>query len=391
MAGEDRTDSPRAARPLGDATRALKALPYPTEPGQPLQPGPVFAAPYLLSADEGSESDFYARNSHPGWRVLEDALATLERAQSALVFSSGMAAITTVLASLLKPGDHLVIPSDGYYQVRAWAAQTQVPNGVHVAEFATVEMVAGVASLNIESSGAAPRLVVLAETPSNPGLEVVDLRKLAATVHAKGEAAILAVDNTTPTPFGQLPLDLGADLVLASGTKSLAGHSDLLYGYAAGAPELLAPAAARRTQLGTTLGPFEAWLAVRSLETAGLRFTRQCENALAVAAMLVSHPLPTDVRYPGLPQDASYPTAVTQMRQFGALVSFTLPAAAMVHRVAELSDLLLPATSFGGLHSTIDRRARWGDQVPEGFVRLSCGIEDTADVVNDLNGVLDRL
>jgi len=368
----------------GGSTRCVRAGVGPAVAGQPLLPGPVLAAPYHLSSEEGSESDYYARVSNPGWRGLEGALAELEgdgeASVGSAVFGTGMSAITVLLRAVLRPGDVLVLPSDGYYLVRAYAAERLVPQGIEVREWATQAMVDAVAGARL----------VLAETPSNPGLDVVDLRALSAACRASG--ALLAVDNTTATPLGQLPLQLGADVVVASGTKALSGHSDLLMGYLATASaELLAAVQRERTLSGSVLGPFETWLAHRSLGTAALRVDRQCATALAVAERLVSHPAVRAVRYPGLPADPAHTVASAQMRRFGGLVCGVLDSAAAVHAVAVGSELISAATSFGGLHTTIDRRARWGDDVAPGFFRFSCGIEDTVDVVADLTHALDGL
>ena len=225
--------------------------------------------------------------------------------------------------------------------------------------------------------------VVLAETPVNPQLDVVDLHQLA--LMCRGRGVTLVVDNTAATPLGQRPLALGADLVVASATKALAGHSDLVAGYVAGSkPELMAAVAAERLFTGPILGAFEAWLVLRSLGTAGLRFERQCRNAQALATMLHSHPTVRSVRYPGLPDDPAHLTASAQMQRFGSLVAFELADAAAVHEMVARSDLLIAATSFGGIHTSVDRRARWGDQVVDGFARLSAGIEDTDDLVADV-------
>ena len=204
--------------------------------------------------------------------------------------------------------------------------------------------------------------------------------------------ATLVVDNTAATPLGQQPLGLGADLVVASATKALAGHSDLVAGYVAGSkPELIAAVAAERLLTGPILGAFEAWLVLRSLGTAGLRLERQCRNAQALATMLHSHPAVRSVRYPGLPDDPAYPTASAQMRRFGGLVAFELADGAAVHEMVARSDLLIAATSFGGIYTSVDRRARWGDQVVDGFARLSVGIEDTDDLVADVESALSAV
>lgn len=210
----------------GDSTRCVKAVAAENVPGSPMQRGPVFAAPYQLSADEGTESDTYARASNPGWRDLESALATLEGAAGALVVGSGMSAVTVVLRSLLTAGDTVVVPSDGYYQVRAYARERLEPMGITVHELRTADM-AGEAAAALLAS-AEGTTVVVAETPANPSLDVVDLR--AVSEQCANAGAVLVVDNTTATPLGQQPLELGADVVVASGTKTLSGHSDLLMG-----------------------------------------------------------------------------------------------------------------------------------------------------------------
>jgi cystathionine gamma-lyase len=361
----------------GDSTRSVSATGTPAVAGQPVAPSPVPASTYHLSTDESLPLDTYGRGTNPTWRQLESALAELEGATSALVFGSGMAAITAVLRVFAKPGKKLVVPADGYYQVRRYASESLVPLGVNVVS-ATVEELCDAAS---------DADVVLAETPVNPTLDVVDLHRLALSCRSRG--ALLIVDNTTPTPLGQQPLSLGADLVVGSATKALAGHGDLLAGYVAGShPELMALVERERLLAGSILGPFEAWLTLRSLGSFGLRFERQCHNALAVALMLRGHPAVRAVRYPGLPDDPSHELACRQMKRFGGLVGVELADAAAVHDLVARSGLLVAATSFGGIHSSVDRRARWGDPVPDGFARLSLGIEDTDDIVADIDHAL---
>ncbi|BCI52579.1 cystathionine gamma-lyase [Mycolicibacterium litorale] len=361
----------------GDSTRSVKAVGGEAVPGQPVTAPPVPVSAYHLSPDEAQPLDTYGRSSNPTWRRLEAALAELEGASAALTFGSGMAAITSALRVLTGPGKRLVVPADGYYQVRRYATEYLAPQGVTVIEASTDEMCAAAADAD----------VVLAETPANPGLDVVDLHRLAMT--CRGRGAALIVDNTTATPLGQQPLSLGADLVVASATKALSGHSDLVAGYVAGShPELMAALERDRLLAGPILGPFEAWLVLRSLGSAGLRFERQCQNAQAVAMLLRGHPAVRTVRYPGLPEDPAHAVACRQMRRYGGLVSVELADAAAVHTLVERSGLLVASTSFGGIHTSIDRRARWGDPVSDGFARLSMGIEDTDDLIADLGAAL---
>ncbi|OBG99284.1 cystathionine gamma-lyase [Mycobacterium sp. E3247] len=361
----------------GDSTRSVKAVSSPTMPGQPVVAPPVLASTYHLSTDETANLDTYGRNSNPTWRHLESALAQLEGAADALVFGSGMAAITTALRVLAKPGSVLVVPADGYYQVRRYAAEHLVPVGITVIEAGTSQI--------CETAERAD--VVLAETPTNPGLDVVDLHRLATVCRSNG--ARLIVDNTTATPLGQQPLALGADLVVASATKSLSGHSDVLAGYVAGnQPELIAALERERVHSGAILGPFEAWLVLRSLGSAGLRFERQCLNAQRLATMLRDHPAVRKVRYPGLVDDPAYPVAAAQMHRFGGIVSVELSDATAVHALVQRSELLIASTSFGGIHTSVDRRAKWGDHVPDGFARIALGIEDADDLLADIQHAL---
>ncbi|MCB0941019.1 MAG: cystathionine gamma-lyase [Mycobacterium sp.] len=362
----------------GDSTRSVTAVNSEALPGRPVSRGPVPASAYHLSPDEGSEPDTYGRSSNPTWRHLESALAQLEGATTAVTFGSGMAAITAALRVLVEPGSVLVVPADGYYQVRRFAAEKLAPLGITVHE-------AGADEICEAAEGAD---VVLAETPTNPALDVVDLHRLAGICRRRD--ARLLVDNTAATPLALQPLSLGADLVVASATKTLSGHSDLLAGYVAGSqPELMTAVERERLLAGAILGALEAWLVLRSVGTFGLRFERQCQNALALATALRSHPAVKAVRYPGLPGDPAHRLATAQMRRFGGLLSIELESADAVHDFVRRSELLVAATSFGGIHTSVDRRARWGDQVGGGFARISAGIEDTDDLLADVERALD--
>jgi cystathionine gamma-lyase len=362
-----------------DGTKCVRAgLPEP-EPGQPFLPGPVFAGPYHLDPRSGPapDRDGYGRPDNPTRRRLESAIGSLEGG-SCLVFSSGQAAITGLLLSVLRPGDTVVLPADGYYTVRTFAASALRSHGILVMLAPTAGPYPPLA---------AARLVLL-ETPANPGLDVCDVAALAAIGRSAG--AVVAVDNTTATPLGQQPLALGADVVVASGTKGLAGHSDLLLGYVATRDESLLDRLRQwRNQTGAIPGAFDAWLAHRSLATLDIRLGRQSANAAAIAAMLTSRDDVDSVRWPGLPADPSHPVAIRQMRRMPGVVAFDLGSAQRVAGFLERCRLVGAATSFGGLHTTADRRAQWGDSVTEGFVRLSCGIEDTDDLLTDIAGALD--
>ncbi|RKN49658.1 cystathionine gamma-lyase [Micromonospora endolithica] len=362
-----------------DGTRCVHAgLPEPV-PGQPFLPGPVFAAPYHLDpwAGPAATPNGYGRPDNPTRRLLEAAIGELEGGDCR-VFASGQAAITGLLLALLKPGDTVLLPSDGYFPVRAFATETLAGIGVRVLFAPTAGPYPDLAGVRL----------VLLETPANPGLDVVDVPALVDRAHAAG--ALVAVDNTTATPLGQRPLDLGADLVVASGTKALTGHSDLLLGYVATrTPALLEPVTSWRTLTGAVPGAFDAWLAHRSLATLDLRLARQTANAEALAVLLAGRPDVTGVRWPGLPDDPAHRIASAQMRRLPGVLSFDLGDPERVARFVVAARLVSAATSFGGLHTTADRRAQWGDDTAPGFVRLSCGVEDTVDLVADVTAALD--
>ena len=223
-----------------------------------------------------------------------------------------------------------------------------------------------------------------------PALDVCDIAAVADAAHAAG--ARLAVDNTLATPLGQRPLDLGADAVSYSATKALSGHSDLVLGAVdVRDPEWAAALRKHRSQGGAIAGPFEAWLLHRSLPTLALRLARQSENALALARMLREHPDVRDVRHPGLEDHPGHALAARQMRHTGPLVGFTLDGAERAQRFLGALELVAEATSFGGVHSSAERRARWAtDAVAEGFIRFSAGCEDADDLLADVEQALAR-
>ena len=338
-----------------------------TENGEPFLPGPTFAAPYHLSGDPAASEFTYGRFDNPTWRAYEQAVGELEGGE-ALVFGSGMGAVSTLLLALLEQGDRIVIPSDAYYTVRSLAHEL-LPYEVHEVPTATDAFV----------EAAPGAKLVWVETPSNPGLDVVDIRAV-----ADASDATLVVDNTLVTPLGQRPLELGADYVMASASKALSGHSDLLLGYVAA--RNLEPVRAARNKLGTIAGPFEVWLAHRSLATLDVRLERECANALRLAEAIGEH---VPVRYPGLPGDPAHETAKRQMERFGPVLCFTLPDAAAADAFLAAAEMVTEATSFGGTRTTAERRARWGgDDVPEGYVRLSAGCENTDALVQDVTRAL---
>ncbi|WP_030744413.1 cystathionine gamma-lyase [Streptomyces sp. NRRL F-5135] len=367
----------RDLRDLGDGTRAVRAgLPDPV-PYEPALPGPVFAAHYHLPGEPAGPYT-YGRDENPTWTLLERAIGELEapgEPVETVVFASGMAAISSVVFSQLGAGDAVVLPDDGYQALPLLRERLEA-YGVEVRTAPT----GGDAQLSVLDGA---RLLWL-ETPCNPGLDVCDVRRLVREAHAAG--ALVAVDNTLATPLGQRPLELGADFSVASDTKGMTGHGDLLLGHVTSRdPDLAAGVRRWRKIAGAIPGPMEAWLAHRSLATLPLRLDRACANALALAQALLTRDEVTGLRYPGLPGDPSYAVASGQMRRFGAVVSFVLPDRDRAERFLAGLRLVDDATSFGGVRSTAERRGRWGgDAVPEGFIRFSVGAEDPEDLIADV-------
>jgi cystathionine gamma-lyase len=360
---------------MHDATKVVRAGLPASEPGSPFRPGPTLAAPYHLPGDPQGLPFTYGRFDNPTWTHFERALAELEGGP-AVSFASGMAAVTAVLGVALRPGDVVVLPSDAYYTVRRLVQGYLGEMGVQVRLAPT----AGGA----QAGALAGAKLLWIESPNNPQLDVCDIAALAAAARAAGVR--VAVDNTTATPLAQQPLALGADFSLSSDTKALTGHADLLLGHVAVRdPEWAERLRTWRTQTGAVPGPFEVWLAHRSLATLDVRLERQCANALAIAQLLAERPEVESVRYPGLPGDPAHAVAARQMRHYGCVVSFVLADRGRAERFLSAARLVFEATSFGSVHTTAERRARWGgDAIPEGFIRLSAGCEDARDLVEDI-------
>jgi len=346
----------------------------------PFLAGPQFSSTYTTPGDPSDHPLTYGRFHNPTWTAWEEALGVLEGGQ-AVAFASGMAAAAAVFGVTLRRGDVVALAADGYYAIRRLAATWLEPMGVEVRLVPTK----GGHAAALEGA----RLLWL-ETPSNPLLDVCDIRALAEEARARG--ALVAVDNTTATAYLQQPLDLGATIVMASDTKALTGHSDLLLGHVATRDEALVAALRTwRTHHGAIPGPMEVWLAHRSLPTLPLRVSRQCATAVRLAAILASRSDVAAVHYPGLPDHPAHDVARRQMRAFGTLVSFDLATRARAGAFLRALTLAREATSFGGVHSLAERRARWGgDAVSDGLIRFSVGCEAADDIVADVEQALAR-
>lgn len=324
---------------------------------------PISSSATFHTPDLANLTHIYGRSGMPTWEAVEAQLALLEDAET-VAFPSGMAAINAALFAALGAGKTLMLPSDGYYVSRLLGGLL-ASYGVTVIEVATLEM----AKADFSGIDA-----VLIETPSNPGLDVLDIAALAARAHAAG--AIVIADNTTMTPYLQRPLDLGADVVVAADTKAPAGHSDVLFGHVASRDmAFMARVRENRRLTGAVPGAFEAWLLHRGLETLDVRLSRMCDSAGKIAPRLAAHPMVKNLRYPGLASDPSHSIAARQMTGFGFLIGFELATAEAAERFLTDCPLIVQSTSFGSTHTSGERRIRWGDKVAPGFIRLSIGCE----------------
>ncbi|MCK6211991.1 PLP-dependent aspartate aminotransferase family protein [Georgenia sp. EYE_87] len=376
-------------RSLSPATTAVAAGRPPREQGAPVNAPVVLSSTYVSTGTPGAEEMLYTRYNTETWLPLEEAVGALEGAAlPALAFASGMAAIDAVLR-LATPGSAVVAPRHAYLATLTAAREQAEREGSVVREVDIADTDAVVAALAPDGEPAASVLWI--ESPTNPMLEVADVPALAAAAHAAG--ALCVVDNTFATPLGQRPLAQGADVVVHSVTKFLAGHSDLVMGAAvtddAG---LRARLHARRTTGGAIPGPWEAWLALRGLRTLALRVERSQASALELARRLAEHPLVAEVSHPGLPSHPQHERAAELMDGFGSILTLR-PAggAAAAEALTRAVELWVPATSLGGVESSLERRRRLPAEagtVPEDLLRLSVGIEDVEDLWADLDRAL---
>ena len=334
----------------------------------------------------------YARTANPTRASLEANLAALEGAAAGFAFASGMAAEDAVLR-LLAPGDHLVLPDDAYGGTYRLATRVHAPAGLAVDAVDLLDVAA------LEAAWRPATRMVWVETPTNPLLRVVDIAAVAEIAHAR--AALVVVDNTFATPWLQLPIALGADVVVHSTTKYLGGHSDVVGGFVAtNDDELAGRIAFLQNAAGAVPGPFDCFLVQRGLKTLAVRMQRHDENALVVVDALGSHPAVASVLHPSLPQHPGHAVACRQMRGFGGMVSFTLrggePAAVEVCARTRIFTL---AESLGAVESLIEHPSRMThasvagspNEVPADLVRLSVGLETASDLADDLRQALKGL
>ncbi|HWM58379.1 MAG TPA: cystathionine gamma-synthase [Pseudonocardia sp.] len=333
----------------------------------------------------------YSRSANPTRTALQECLAALEGGRHGIVFGSGMGATDVLMRVLLRPGDHVVIPHDAYGGTFRIVDKVLAPWGVQYTPVDLGDIGALRAALRPNTR------LIWCETPTNPLLGIADIAAVADV--ARGTNARLVVDNTFASPYLQAPLALGADVVLHSTTKYVGGHSDMIGGALVTSDDALAEEL-RFTQnaTGSVPGPFDAWLALRGAKTLALRMERHSDNAERIVELLAGHRAVDRVYYPGLPAHPGHEVAAKQMRRFGGMVSFTAAGgreAAL--RICERTEIFILAESLGGVESLIEHPAAMTHlsvadstlAVPDSLVRLSVGIEDVEDLLDDLRSALD--
>lgn len=359
----------------------------------PIQPSTIFTHPED-GFDSRPGSFGYARYGNPNRSELEQVLTSLENGAVSTVFSSGMTAITAVFQAL-HPGDHVVVCDDVYHGTRA------ILNGIMQRWGLEVSYVDFRFPERVEATLRPNTKVVWLETPSNPMVYVTDIRDICERVRRFEQSAtepiLVAVDNTWATPVLQNPLDLGADIVMHSCTKYLGGHSDVLAGALIFKRDDAFTQRVREThkQVGAVLPAFDSWLLVRSIKSLSARMRVHCENARQIAAFLNQHPKIEAVYYPGLEHAQGHTIASTQMKDFGGMISMQIKASReSVLKGIHRAKLIITATSLGGVESIWEhRQSSEGptSKTPENLVRISVGIEDANDLIDDIDAVLQTL
>ncbi|MFC0861974.1 cystathionine gamma-synthase [Sphaerimonospora cavernae] len=332
----------------------------------------------------------YSRSANPTRTALEEAIAAVEGGVRGLAFASGLAAEDTLLRTVCRPGDHVLIPDDAYGGTYRLFAKVLEGWGLSFDPVPVGDVDAVRAAVRPETKA------IWVETPTNPLLGIADIAALAEVAHDVD--ALLLVDNTFASPYLQQPLALGADVVVHSTTKYVGGHSDVVGGaLVAGSAELGERLAYHQNAMGAVAGPFDAWLTLRGLKTLGVRMDRHCDNAERVADLLLSHPKVTQVLYPGLPDHPGHEVAAKQMRRFGGMVSFRVAGGEEAAvEICDRTRLFTLGESLGGVESLIEHPGRMTHasaagsplEVPADLVRLSVGIETVDDLLADLSEAL---
>ena len=372
-------------------TRAIHAGQEP-DPATGAVTVPIYQTSTYVQEAVGEHKGYdYSRVANPTRTALQLCLASLESAEHGVAFASGMAAVTTVM-HLVSPGERVVSVNDVYGGVYRLFSQVYSPKGYELEYLSAPAINAELADHLDERT----RLVWL-ETPTNPLLNVIDIR--AAADAASEAGAVVVVDNTFATPYLQRPLELGADIVLHSTTKYLGGHSDLVGGFAAtNDPTIAERLLFLQKSLGAVPGPFDSWLVLRGLKTLAVRMREHCENARRIAAFLDEHPAVERVLYPGLPSHPGHEIATAQMSDYGGMISFLAASEEEAVGLVARTKVWALAESLGGVESLIEHPARMTHAstadapfaAPRNLVRLSVGIESADDLIADLEAALVR-
>jgi cystathionine gamma-synthase len=371
-------------------TRAIHAGQEP-DPATGAVTVPIYQTSTYVQEEVGRHKGYeYSRVANPTRTALQQCLASLESAEHGIAFSSGLGATTTIM-HLLNPGDRVVLIADVYGGVYRMTSQVYEPKG-YVFDYLPAEEFPDLGEHLDEHTR-----IVWIETPSNPMLNIVDIRAAAEAAHAAG--AILVVDNTFATPYLQRPLELGADIVVHSTTKYLGGHSDVIGGFAAtNDPTIAERLYFLQKSLGAVPGPFDCWLVLRGTRTLAVRMRQHCVNAHAIADWLSRHERVERVLYPGLPKHPGHAIAARQMRDFGGMISFLAESEEEAVALVARTKLFKLAESLGGVESLIEHPARMTHAstadapfaAPRSLVRLSVGIESAEDLIADLEAALVR-
>jgi cystathionine gamma-synthase len=333
----------------------------------------------------------YSRVANPTRTALQQCLASLESAEHGVAFASGLGAVTTIM-HLLSPGDRMVLIADVYGGVYRMTSQVYEPKG-YVFDYLPAAEFDDLSSHLDERTR-----IVWIETPSNPLLNIVDIKKAAEAAHAAG--AILVVDNTFATPYLQRPLELGADIVVHSTTKYLGGHSDVVGGFAATSdPTIAERLLFLQKSLGAVPGPMDCWLVLRGIKTLAVRMRQHCQNAHALSGFLERHPRVEQTFYPGLPRHPGHTIAAKQMHDFGGMISFLAESEEEATAFVASTKLFKLAESLGGVESLIELPARMTHAstadapfaAPRNLIRLSVGLESADDLLEDLEAAFAKV
>jgi cystathionine beta-lyase/cystathionine gamma-synthase len=378
-------------QPLDFETRAIHEGQEP-DPATGAITTPIYLTSTYVQDAVGEHKGYdYSRVANPTRTALQKCLASLESAEHGVAFASGLGAVTTIM-HLLSPGDRMVLIADVYGGVYRMTSQVYEPKG-YVFDYLPAAEFDDLGSHVDERTR-----IVWIETPSNPLLNIVDIKKAADAAHAAG--AILVVDNTFATPYLQRPLELGADIVVHSTTKYLGGHSDVVGGFAAtNDPTIAERLLFLQKSLGAVPGPMDCWLVLRGIKTLAVRMRQHCHNAHALSGFLERHPRVEQTFYPGLPRHPGHAIAARQMHDFGGMISFLAESEEEATAFVASTKIFKLAESLGGVESLIELPARMTHAstadapfaAPRNLIRLSVGLESAEDLLEDLEAAFTKV